>query len=158
MNMLYGTRRETYRQIFLDCWRRYREGLLLEGLEERIVSVILEHPEYQALLENDEKALTVEFFPQAGETNPFAHMSLHVALLELLASGDPPGILQEYRKLQARLDAHAADHVFLECLGEMLWQAQREGRAPHIQELLPCVRRLAGDRHGKNWEDVGDGA
>ncbi len=151
MNMLYGTRRETYRQIFLDCWRRYREGRPLEGLEERIVSVILDHPEYQTLLGDEERALTAEFFPETGDTNPFAHMSLHVALLELLASGSPPGILPEYQRLRARMDAHAVDHVFLECLGEMLWQAQRDSRTLRIQELLPCVRRLAGN--GENGEE-----
>ncbi|MGC8467480.1 MAG: DUF1841 family protein [Acidithiobacillus sp.] len=157
--MLYGSKRETYRQVFIDQWQRYRQGLPPDGIGQRIVAVILEHPEYHGLLEHPDQALAANFSPVQGETNPFAHMGLHVALLELLANAQPAGIVEAFARLTARLDRHAAEHVFVECLGELIWQGQRVGREPDLQELLPCVRRLHPDdgtgkrRFGRDPDD-----
>lgn len=139
--MLYGSKRETYRQVFIDQWQRYRRGLPLDGIGQRIVAVVLEHPEYHALLDDPDKALAADFSPLQGETNPFAHMGLHVALLELLANAEPPGIVEAFAGLAERLKRHPAEHAFVECLGELIWQGQRAGREPDLADLLPCVRR-----------------
>jgi len=143
--MLYGSKRETYRQVFIEQWQRYRQGLPLDGIGRRIVAVVLEHPEYHALLDHPEQALAADFSPATGATNPFAHMGLHVALLELLANGQPAGIVEAFAGLDARLGRQAAEHVFVECLGELIWQGQRAGREPDLRELLPCVQRLHPD-------------
>ena len=144
MNMLYGSRRETYRQLFVDYWRRFRTGQPLDAMAQRVVDVIRAHPEYHALLENPELALEADFPPELGQSNPFAHMALHVALLELLATGQPPGIVQAYARLRARHGEAAAAHLVVDCLGELIWQAQCAGREPELNALLPCMRAAEG--------------
>jgi hypothetical protein len=142
--MLYGTKRETYRQIFLDSWRAYQECRPLEGVQTRIVSVILRHPEYHALLTDVERGLEQDFLPEQGRSNPYMHMSLHVGLEEMLALGEPAGIVDLFDSARRKLGETDAEHLFVDCLGEMMWQAQRAGRAPDLTALLPCVRRSLG--------------
>ena len=79
--------------------------------------------------------------PEGGEVNPFLHLSLHLAVAEQLAIDQPPGIRAEFERLRAaRGDEHAALHAVLECLGEVVWQAQRhEQRAG--RRALPRVPR-----------------
>jgi hypothetical protein len=144
MNMLYGSRRETYRQVFVDTWARFRAGQPLDAMGERIVSVLQRHPEYHALLADRDLALAADYPPELGMSNPFAHLSLHIALLELLASGQPPGIVQEFAELCARHGRDAAEHLVVDCLGELIWQAQRDGRDPDLGALLPCLRAASG--------------
>ncbi|MEY2342896.1 DUF1841 family protein [Acidithiobacillus sp. IBUN Pt1247-S3] len=144
MNMLYGSRRETYRQLFVDYWQRFRAGQPLDAMAQRVVDVIRVHPEYHALLENPDLALEADFPPELGQSNPFAHMSLHVALLELLATGQPPGIVHAYERLRAQQGEMAAQHLVVDCLGELIWQAQRAGREPELDALLPCMQAAEG--------------
>ena len=100
------------------------------------------HPEYQRLLEDLAPNLDREWTPDTGESNPFLHLSLHLAVAEQLAIDQPPGIRGEYeRMLKARGDVHAALHDVLECLGETVWQAQRTGGAPDGTLYLECLRR-----------------
>ncbi|WP_346379940.1 DUF1841 family protein [Acidithiobacillus sp.] len=142
--MLYGTKRETYRQVFLDSWRAYREGRPLEGVQTRIVAVIIRHPEYHALLGEAQQGLEQDFPPEQGRTNPYMHMSLHVGLEEMLALGQPAGIVELFDSARRKLGEAGAEHLFVDCLGEMMWQAQRARRAPEPAALLPCVRRGLG--------------
>ena len=142
--MLYGSKRETYRQVFLDSWRAYQEGRPLEGVQTRIVAVILRHPEYHGLLADAQRGLGQDFPPEQGRSNPYIHMSLHVALEEILALGEPAGIVDLFDSARRKLSENGAEHLFVDCLGEMMWQAQRAGRAPEPTALLSCVRRSLG--------------
>jgi hypothetical protein len=102
------------------------------------------HPEYHALLEADD-ALTHEWTPEQGETNPFLHLSLHLAIEEQLSIDQPPGIRAGFETLQARRgDRHEALHAVLDCLGEMVWRSQRERQPPDGAAYLDCIRRAAG--------------
>jgi len=59
-----------------------------------------------------------------GRTNPFLHLSMHLAIAEQLSIDQPPGICAAYERLvQRRGDAHAAAHDVMECLGEIVWAA-----------------------------------
>ena len=142
--MLYGSKRETYRQVFLDSWRAFRAGRPLEGVQTRIVEIILEHPEYQALLEDAERGLERDFPPEQGQSNPFLHMSLHLGLAEMLAMQQPQGIVPLYALACEKRGKVDAEHLFVDCLGEMMWQAQRQGASPDMAAMLACVRRGLG--------------
>ena len=48
------------------------------------------------------------------------------------------------RALRARRGPHDAEHVILECLGETIWRAQRQGGAMDADAYLDAVRRQAG--------------
>jgi hypothetical protein len=139
---VFNPSREQVRQFFFDTWLRYRAGTPLEGLQTVAIEVILAHPEYQTLLDAPEKHATREWTPAQGETNPFLHMSLHLALEEQRAIDQPPGVRATLERLETRLgDRHAALHVALECLGETVWRAQRDGTPPDQEAYLECLRR-----------------
>ena len=144
--MLYGSDRDDLRRAYVDAWSKSRAGHALEPLEHLLVEVVEEHPEYHAALEFPD-ALTREFLPEAGRTNPFLHMGLHVAIREQIATDRPPGLRKLYAKLLRRFaDAHRLEHALMECLAETLWDAQREGKAPDEVRYLERVWRIAKRR------------
>lgn len=141
---MFNPTREQVRSFFCEAWRKHRERLILEGAEMTAVDLILHHPEYHALLENPEAALTQEFSPEGGQMNPFLHLSLHLAIADQIAIDQPAGIRTAYQALRARLDVHEAEHAILECLGEVLWNAQRQERALDADDYLERIRRRVG--------------
>ena len=142
--MLFSNKREDIRRQFLDAWKKVRDGRPVTALEDVIAGVISEHPEYHAILEQGEDAIGREWTPEQGETNPFLHLGMHIAVREQLAVDRPPGIRAAYEKLAARRgDGHAAEHDMLECLGQALWEAQRSGGMPDEAAYLECVRQRA---------------
>ena len=142
---MYGDDRRRMRQVFFLAWRKHRSGRPLEGAEKTIVDVALLHPEYHDLLERPEDNAERDFPPQGGQTNPFLHLALHLAIEEQLATDRPPGIRDGYRRLlHQNGDRHGVIHLIMECLGESLWNAQQRGTAPDEAAYLDCVRRLSG--------------
>ena len=138
---MFNPSREQVRQFFCESWRKYRERQILEGAEATAADLITEHPEYHALLENPQAAVEQEFTPEGGQTNPFLHLSLHLAIAEQISIDQPPGIRAEYDRLRRTLDVHDAEHAVMECLGETLWHAQRHGTPLDSARYLECLRR-----------------
>jgi hypothetical protein len=142
-NMLYSNDRHQMRQVFVNAWTKFQNKSAMEPLEKMICDVIVQHPEYQAIIENVEQALTQDFSPEMGEINPFMHMGLHIAIHEQLSVDRPPGVRDIYQQLQHKLkDNHEVEHRMMECLGEMMWQAQRNNTAPDEQIYLKELRNL----------------
>lgn len=141
---MFNPSREQVRRFFCEAWRKHRERLPLEGAETVAADLIVQHPEYHALLENPDAALEQEFTPEGGRMNPFLHLSLHLAIADQISIDQPPGISAAYAALRQRLDVHAAEHAILECLGETLWRAQQDGGGLDAVQYLECVRRAAG--------------
>jgi hypothetical protein len=140
---MFSNDRNQMRQVFLQAWGKHNENQELEPLEQLIVSILNQHPEYQALLENEDKALDRDYLPESGETNPFLHMGMHIAIHEQLSTDRPMGIAALFQQLVMQAgDPHEAEHHVMDCLGEMLWRAQRDGRMPDEQGYLACLRNL----------------
>lgn len=139
---MFNPSREQVRQFFFDAWRQYRHGTPLTGMDAHAVNIALMHPEYHGILDAPERYLNREWTPEDGQTNPFLHMSMHLAIEEQLSIDQPPGVVAAMQKLVAQnADRHAAQHVAMECLGEMVWRAQRDGTAPDALQYLDCLRR-----------------
>lgn len=141
---MFNPSREQVRQFFCDAWRKHRQKQILEGAEATAADLIAQHPEYHALLENPERALEQEYTPENGQMNPFLHLSLHLAIADQISIDQPPGIRAAYFALRQRLEVHDCEHAILECLGETLWRAQRDGAALDAEHYLDCVRRAVG--------------
>jgi hypothetical protein len=136
---MFDPTREEVREAFFGAWRRYRAGQPLEGIQTLIVEVILLHPEYQAMLESPERYRERDY---VDESNPFLHMSLHLALEEQLSIDQPPGIVARFERLTARHGGrHEALHEALECLAETVWRAQRNHAPPDADAYLECLDR-----------------
>jgi hypothetical protein len=134
--------RDELRRGYVDAWHRQREGLPLTPLQAQIASVVALHPEYHPLLESPD-AQAGDYSVEAGRTNPFLHMGLHLALREQLGTRRPAGIEVVHRRLCRTLgDTHQAEHRMIEVLAETLWEAQRAGRAPDEQRYLERLQGL----------------
>ena len=146
---MFGNDRDSLRRYYCTVWEKANAGQALEPLERLIANVIADHPEYQPVLTRIEAALGQEYTPEMGQTNPFLHMGMHIALQEQFGSNRPAGIRDVYQQICRRLgDAHTAEHAMMECLGETLWEAQRNGQAPDEGLYLQRLRRLARRRKG----------
>jgi hypothetical protein len=134
--------RDEVRQVYLDVWRKLQQNGLLEPMEAIIAEVIEIHPEYHSLLEQNEDIRQQEFTPEQGQANPFLHMGMHIALREQAGADRPPGMQAMYHRLVASRGQHEAEHAMMECLGQSLWNAQRNGIAPDETEYLDCLKKL----------------
>jgi hypothetical protein len=134
--------RDELRRQYVDAWRRQREGLPLMPLDAQIAAVVALHPEYHAVLESQDSAAG-DYSVEGGQSNPFLHMGLHLALREQLGTRRPAGIELVYQRLARRLgDVHEAEHRMIEVLAQALWEAQRAGRAPDEQRYLERLQGL----------------
>ena len=137
---LFGEDRGALRAVWREAWRKRRSGLPLEPLEAQLADLVAMHPEYHAALEEGDPER--DWTPEEGQGNPYLHLGLHAAVRDGLATDRPPGLRAAYHEVAARCrDAHEAEHVLLECLGETLWEAQRAGRPPDGNAWLERVRR-----------------
>jgi hypothetical protein len=139
---MFNPSRDQARSFFFDTWEKYGRGETLSPLERTALEVILLHPEYHPLLADRPGNQSREYGPESGGMNPFLHLSLHLAIEEQLSIDQPPGIRASFEALAAKLRSeHDAKHRVLECLGETIWQAQRNGTAPDQDAYLACIRR-----------------
>ena len=142
--MIFSNDRDKLRQQYLDVWNKANQRVTLEPLEEIIADVIRDHPEYHPLLESGTAALASEYHPEHGQSNPFLHMGMHIALREQVASDRPVGIRDLTRKLLLKYrDGHEMEHQMMECLGESLWRAQRDQTEPDELAYMENLQRLA---------------
>jgi len=140
---MYGQNRDQLRQFFQQTWEKRLAGEPLEGIQMIISQVIEQHPEYHKLV-TDPEALDKDFEIDGGETNPFLHMGMHITLAEQLQSDRPAGIRLMLQKITLKTgDAHEAEHQMMECLGLILWEAQRAGGMPDETAYLSCMKKLA---------------
>ncbi|MDO8894570.1 DUF1841 family protein [Nitrosomonas sp.] len=137
---MFKPSREQARQLFFGTWRKYRQHEILSGIETIVLEVILLHPEYQGILDDADRYLDKDYSPEMGDTNPFLHMSMHVAIKEQLSINQPIGICERFARLQNNTGSeHIAAHQVMECLAEMMWQAQRNQTAPDAAIYFDCL-------------------
>ena len=140
---MFSNDRGKLRQMYADSWHKRVTGIPMTALESQIADVIELHPEYQDLIST--RDFDRDYTPEAGETNPFLHMGLHLGLREQVATDRPAGIALIFSQLVARSgDAHDAEHRMLDCLAETLWEAQRQESSPDEKRYLERLRRLVG--------------
>jgi len=134
--------RDEIRRIYLEVWSKMQQRQLLEPMQALIAEIIDNHPEYHALLDAGDDTMQQEFTPEQGQSNPFLHMGMHIALREQAGTDRPPGIRAVYEKLVAERGQHQAEHAMMECLGQALWSAQRNNSPPDEKAYLECLKKL----------------
>jgi len=134
--------RDEVRQMYLAVWHKLQQKMPLEPMEALIADVIEIHPEYHSLLETGDNIRQQEFTPEQGQTNPFLHMGMHIALREQAAADRPPGVKAIHQKLLTQKGWHKAEHDMMECLGQSLWSAQRNNQLPDEAAYLDCLKKL----------------
>ena len=127
--------------MFFGTWRKYRAGEPLAGIESLALDIVLLHPEYHGLLSAPARFRDKDY---TDESNPFLHISLHLAFEEQLSIDQPPGIARLFNQLLLiKGEKHGALHEALECLAETVWRAQRDGTPPDARAYLACLEKRA---------------
>jgi len=121
----------------------------LSGLEQIAARLIAMHPEYHAVVENADRHLDTDYAPESGAINPWLHLSLHLAVAEQLSIDQPRGIGAHFERLRAaRGDEHDALHAIVECLGEVIWHAQKYQKPLDGELYLACLERQSEEKRG----------
>jgi hypothetical protein len=132
------------RRFFCTVHTKRQHSAPMEAIEQLAAQWMAEHPEYDRDFSDVEAALAAMGQPDAGRSNPFLHLSMHLSISEQCSIDQPPGIRQAVELLTARRgDLHAAHHEVMECLGTMLWESQRSGRPPDGLAYIAAVRQRA---------------
>jgi len=138
---MFGQDRTELRQMFFTSWKKHQNKQLMEPLEAVVAKIIELHPEYHALFENEASELDKDYTPEMGQTNPFLHMAMHISIQEQLSTKRPAGIDQLHQSiLSNNKDPHETEHLMMECLGKMLWEAQSQNKTPDENDYLNCLK------------------
>jgi Domain of unknown function (DUF1841) len=141
---MFAPSQHDVRRFFCETHHKQRLAMPLTPMESLAAQWIAEHPEHHADLDDVDAALAAEYTVEGGRSNPFLHLSMHLTITEQVAIDQPRGIKQAFDLLRARLGSvHEAQHQVMECLGDMIWTAQRSGSPPDGHAYLDCVRRRA---------------
>ena len=127
--------------MYADAWKKHCDKTPLTPLESQIAAVVEWHPEYHDDVTSE--VLDKDYSPDAGKTNPFLHMGLHLGIREQVATNRPPGIREVFSTLTVKTgDAHDAEHQMIDCLAETLWEAQGQNSPPDEQKYLERLHQL----------------
>jgi hypothetical protein len=129
------------RRFFCEAWRKRRAGEILTPMDAIAADWIDQHPEYHDALEDADAAVARDYSVEGGQANPFLHLSMHLSITEQVSIDQPRGIRAAYEALAARAGEHEAQHEVMECLGEMIWSAQRHNTPPDTEAYVECVRK-----------------
>ena len=140
---MFNPSRDQVRQFFVDSWRKHRSHEILTPLETIALDWIMQHPEYHGDLESPD-ALSQDFAVEEGRTNPFLHLSMHLAIAEQVSVDHPRGIRAAHDATAARTDPHHAAHEIMECLGQVVWESQRLGTPLDSDAYIDLIRRRIG--------------
>jgi hypothetical protein len=140
---IFNPTREEVRRFFCDTWKKRSDNHILDSMETLAGDWMEQHPEYHALLLDPEGALEQDYSPERGETNPFLHLSMHLSISEQISINQPPGIREVAETLSRKLGSeHEAQHRIMECLGQVMWEAQREGKPLNPENYLEALKKL----------------
>jgi Domain of unknown function (DUF1841) len=144
MSMLYQPTQTDVRRFFCTVHAKAINNIALEAIETIASLWIDEHPEYHADLKDMDAALlniSQVINTDDGKTNPFLHLSMHLTISEQCSIDQPRGIRQAVELLTSRLDSlHDAHHIVMECLGQMIWDAQHHKKVPDGQAYVEAVQ------------------
>ena len=137
---MFGQDRTELREMFFTSWKKHQDKQIMEPLEAVVAKIIELHPEYHTLFA-DQDTIDKDYTPEMGETNPFLHIAMHISIQEQLSTKRPTGIEQIHQSMLTKIkDPHETEHVMMECLGKMLWEAQSQNRAPDENDYLLCLK------------------
>lgn len=144
---MFNPSQQDVRRFFCEIYRKSLAREILTPIEIIASDWITQHPEYAADLADIHAALEAAYSVDQGKTNPFLHLSMHLSIAEQISINQPPGIRAAFSQLAQRLQSeHEAHHVIMDCLGEMIWDAQRNGTSfdgvAYITAILQKLERI----------------
>ncbi len=145
VDSMFTPTQDEVRKFFCSTFDKHHSHAVLTPIEAIGRDWIAQHPEYADTLSDVDVALAADYTVERGQSNPFLHLSMHLSIAEQISIDQPPGIRSSFLALARKLDSeHEAHHQIMECLGQMIWTAQRDGLSPDGAQYIDCVRRRAG--------------
>ena len=97
---MFNPTRDQARLFFLNSWKKYHKEEPLSEAESLALQWMTKHPEYFEVFDAEpESILAADFSVEAGQSNPFLHLSMHLAVAEQVSIDQPPGIRAAFAKL-----------------------------------------------------------
>ena len=141
---MFNPTQSDVRRFFCSVYSKWLVKETMDGIETIAALWIAEHPEYHSDLSEAEAAVERDYTVDAGRTNPFLHLSMHLSISEQCSIDQPRGIQAAIETLTSKLDSlHDAHHVAMEALGSMMWEAQRSGNAPDGAAYIESIKKAA---------------
>jgi hypothetical protein len=139
---MFNPTRDQARQFLFDTWRKRLAKELLTPIEDLTAQLIDKHPEYHRLLATPSENHDKDFAPDGAVVNPFLHLMMHLTIEEQISIGQPQGIREQFARLTEKYASeHEAQHAMMDCLGEMIWQSQRNKAAPDAAIYISCLEK-----------------
>ena len=136
---MFTSDRSKQRQYLKQAWEKYTRQDQLEPLELQLAKIVEKHPEYHDLIKN----LDSEYFPEQGNTNPFLHINLHLTLQDQLTMDQPKGIKGIHNRLLVKIkDEHEVEHMMMEHIAEMIFNAQKNNTAFDLDGYIIALKKL----------------
>jgi len=136
---VFTSDRSKQRQYLKQAWEKYTSQEQLEPLELQLSKIVEQHPEYQNLIKN----LDSEYFPEQGNTNPYLHINLHLTLQDQITIDQPKGIKEIHSQLLLKIkDAHEVEHMMMEHIAEMIFNAQKNNAAFDLDGYIQSLKQL----------------
>ena len=143
--MIFNPSQQDVRRFFCEVFRKQQAGEILKPIEAISAGWIAQHPEYSQLLSDPDKAFVADYSVERGESNPFLHLSMHLSIAEQVSIDQPHGVRAAFVALTNKLNSeHEAHHQMMEGLGEMIWNAQRNGLPPDGNAYVAALKQKAG--------------
>jgi hypothetical protein len=139
---MFNPTRDEARNFLFESWRKHRAGELLTPLEDLTAQLIDKHHEYHELFNDPERNQDKDYTSDGNVVNPFLHLMMHLTIEEQISIGQPQGIREQFERLTRKYESeHEAQHAIMDCLGEMIWQSQRNKTAPDPDVYLNCLEK-----------------
>lgn len=141
---MFNPSQSDVRRFFCAVYNKWLIKETMDGIETIAALWIAEHPEYHGDFSDTEAAVVRDYTVDAGRTNPFLHLSMHLSISEQCSINQPHGIQSAVEALTSKLDSlHDAHHVAMEALGSMMWESQRSGKAPDGETYIESIKKAA---------------
>jgi hypothetical protein len=143
---MFNPSQQDVRNFWFTTYNKAQNNVTLTDLERMAYSIILEHPEYKYIFENQAKYLDYQWLPEDGAINPILHFALHMAITEQLSIASSIEINALYQQMLLKYRVkHDVEHELMECIGEMIWHAGRNQSTPDMNIYLNCIRKKLED-------------
>ena len=122
--------RELTREHAAVVWKLVEAGGTPTDMEDRLLAQGMKlHKEWHDVWEMADVLKDVEYNPDAGEVNPFLHVSLHAAIESQIENGKPKEVRRASKRLRSSgLTRHEAIHEICTCFVEEIWHCMAEER------------------------------
>lgn len=141
---MFNPSQHDVRYFFCTVYQKWLAKQNMDAIETIAALWIAQHPEYHNDLSDAQAAVERDYQIEEGRSNPFLHLSMHLSLSEQCSIDQPNGIQAAIEKLTNKLDSlHDAHHIAMEALGEMIWQAQRQGKPLDGEAYLERIKKAA---------------